>query len=193
MSAAPEKWKLTREGFEQFLLTLDPDRDNAGLKYELLRSKLISFFDWRNCPFPEDHADEALNRVIKKLSLGESIRDPSTYVFGVARMLLLEISRASEKERSALNLLQPAPIIDVESEEMQRRVEVLQNCLAKLPERSRELITQYYEGGDGAGKIQKRRELAQRLGMAVNALRIRACRLREKLETCLAKRLANNS
>lgn len=193
MSAAPEKWKLTREGFEQFLLTLDPDRDNAGLKYELLRSKLISFFDWRNCPFPEDHADEALNRVIKKLSLGASIRDPSTYVFGIARMLLLEISRASEKERSALNLLQPAPIIDVESEEMQRRVEVLQNCLAKLPERSRELITQYYEGGDGAGKIQKRRELAQRLGMAVNALRIRACRLREKLETCLAKRLANNS
>ena len=38
VSAAPEKWKLTREAFDEFLLTLDPDRDIAGLKYELLRS-----------------------------------------------------------------------------------------------------------------------------------------------------------
>lgn len=193
VSAVQEKWKLTREAFEQFLLNLDPDRDQAGVKYELLRSKLISYFDWRNCPYPEDHADEALNRVIKKISAGESIRDPVTYVFGIARMLLLEIARASEKERSALNLLQPPPAVDGESEEMHRRVEILKNCLAQLPERSRELITQYYEGGEGARKIQKRRELAQRMGMAVNALRIRACRLREKLEICLAKNLADNS
>ena len=187
MSAVQEQWRLTQESFERFLLSLDPDRDRAGLKYELLRSKLISYFDWRNCPFPEDEADEALNRVIKKISAGEEIRDPSTYVFGIARMLLLEIARATEKERIALNLLQTVPSIDMDSEEMQRRIETLKGCLAKLPERNRELITQYYEGGEGAGKIKKRRELALRLGLPLNALRIRACRLREKLEICLGK------
>jgi DNA-directed RNA polymerase specialized sigma24 family protein len=187
VSAVQEHWKLTREGFERFLLSLDPDRDKAGLRYELLRSKLINYFDWRNCPFPEDHADEALNRVIKKISEGEEIRDPSTYVFGIARMLLLEISRASEKERAALNLLQPAPSIDMDSEEMQARVEILRGCLSKLSEKSRALITEYYKGGEGSGKINKRKELALNLGLPLNALRIRACRLREKLEICLGK------
>jgi DNA-directed RNA polymerase specialized sigma24 family protein len=190
VSAVQEQWRLTRDGFEKFLLTLDPDRDRAGLRYEQLRAKLISYFDWRNCPFPEDHADEALNRVIRKISTGEEIRDPSTYVFGIARMLLLEIARLTEKERSALNLIQTPEPIDLDSEEMERRIEILKGCLGKLSEKSRELITQYYEGGEGAAKIGKRRELAIRLGLPLNALRIRACRLREKLEICMGQHLS---
>jgi DNA-directed RNA polymerase specialized sigma24 family protein len=188
LSAVQHKWRLTPEGFDKFLLSLDPDRNKAGLRYELLRSKLISYFDWRNCPAPEDHADEALNRVIRKVSEGEVIRDTSTYVFGVARMLLMEINRAAEKERSALSLL-PAPTVDSESEETQRRVETLKGCLAQLAQPSRDLVVQYYEVGEGAEKIKKRRELADRLGLPVNALRIRVCRLREKLELCLKKHL----
>ena len=48
-------------------------------------------------------------------------------------------------------------------------------------------MVQYYEVGEGAEKIKKRRELADRFGLPVNALRIRVCRLREKLELCLKK------
>jgi DNA-directed RNA polymerase specialized sigma24 family protein len=188
--AAPEKGKLTREGFDRFLFRLDSDRDEAGRKYEVLRSKLISYFDWRNCPFPEDHADEALNRVIRKIEAGEELRDVSTYVFGVARMILLEIARRMENERAALHQLPAAILIDTESDETQARMDCLRQCLATLPQKSRELITGYYEG-DGPAKINRRKELAAKLGMQLNALRIRACRLREKLEECMGRCLVS--
>jgi len=188
--AAPEKWKLTREGFDRFLFRLDSDRDAAGRKYEVLRSKLISYFDWRNCPFPEDHADEALNRVTRKIAAGEELRDVSTYVFGVARMMLLEIVRRMENERTALHQLPAVTPIDTESDETQERMDCLRQCLAALPQKSRELVTEYYEG-DGATKIKRRRDLAANLGMQLNALRIRACRLREKLEECMGRCLVS--
>ncbi len=188
--AAPEKAKLTREGFDKFLFRLDSDRDAAGRKYEVLRSKLISYFDWRNCPFPEDHADEALNRMIRKIEAGEELRDVSTYVFGVARMMLLEIARRMQNERSALHELPTATPIDTESNETQERVDCLRQCLATLPQKSRELITEYYEG-DGPAKINRRKQLAANLGMQLNALRIRACRLREKLEECMGRCLVS--
>ncbi len=38
VSAVREQWRLTREGFDSFLLSLDPDREKAGRRYELLRS-----------------------------------------------------------------------------------------------------------------------------------------------------------
>jgi len=190
--AAPDKGKLTQEGFDKFLFRLDPDRDTAGRKYEVLRSKLINYFDWRNCRFPEDHADEALSRVMRKIEAGKELRDASIYVFGVARMLLLEIARRVEKERTALNQLPASPSIDTESDEMQKRINCLSQCLAALPEKSRELITEYYEG-DATAKINRRKELAAKLGMPINALRIRACRLRQKLEECMGRRLASKS
>ncbi len=182
--------KLTRKGFDSFLLKLDPDRDAAGRKYELLREKLISYFDWRNCQFPEDHADEALGRVIGKLEADEELRDVTTYVFGVARMMLLEITRRMERERLALSQLPSAHPFETESSEIETKSECLRQCLAALPQKSRELITKYYEG-DGPVKIVRRKELAANLGMKLNALRIRACRLREKLEVCMGRCLVS--
>lgn len=190
MDALPQKWRLTREGLDRFLLRLDPDREKAGRKYELLRTKLIRYFDWRNCPYPEDHADEALNRVIRKVEADEEIRDASTYVFGIARMMLLEIARAGERERVALNQL-PEEVVETDSEETQHRIECLRQCLRTLPDRSRQLITEYYQD-DGGAKIKRRRELAERLGLQLNALRIRACRLRDKLEECMGRCLLSH-
>lgn len=177
-------WSLTREAFDKFLSCLDGDRDTAGRQYEKIRSKLISFFEWRDCPFPEDRADEAINRVVKKIDEGEELRDPSTYVFGVARILMLEITRVREKERTALNLLPPPQSETEDSDELESRVKCLRHCLEELPTDSRELIIGYYQG-EQRSKIENRRRLAEKLGMPVNALRIRACRLREKLAGCL--------
>jgi DNA-directed RNA polymerase specialized sigma24 family protein len=168
---APLKdWRLTQEAFDRFLAELDADRDAAGRKYETLRLKLISYFDWRDCPFPEEHADEALNRAVRKVSAGEEIRDVSTYVFGIARMLLLEIARTSEKERAALNQQPAAELLEVESDETQLRIEGLRQCLAALPEQSRELIIQYYQG-DGPRKISQRKGLARLLGLELKVHR----------------------
>ena len=184
------KATLTRQGFDEFLATLDSDREAAGRKYEVLRSKLISFFDWRNCPSPEDQADEAISRVILKIEAGEELRDPSTFVFGVARMMLLEISRRAEKERAALTEFSLTPLIDTDRVEAQKRIDRLRKCLAELPEKRRTLITEYY-ADDGAAKIRRRKSLAARLGLQMNALRIRACRVRDQLEECMRRGLAN--
>jgi RNA polymerase sigma factor (sigma-70 family) len=191
VNAVAKEWRLTREGFDRFLLGLDPDRDKAGRSYELLRAKLVNYFDWRDCPFPEDHADDALNRVIRKIDAGETIQDPSTYVFGIARMMLREIARSREKERATLSRLPAMEEIDMESDEAERRIECLRECLSALRESERELISQYYEG-DGSEKIKSRKELAARLGLPPNALRIRACRLRERLEECMTRRLGGS-
>lgn len=101
-------------------------------------------------------------------------------------MMLLEIARRMENERTALHELPAATHVDTESDETQLRMDCLKQCLAALPQKSRELVTEYYEG-DGAVKINRRKELAARLGMPINALRIRACRLRDKLEACMGR------
>ena len=190
MNALAEKWGLTRESFDKFLACLDSDRDQAGLRYQFIREKLINYFDWRDCPFPEDHADEALNRVVRKVAAGAQFQDVATYVFGVARMILLEVSRNRERERVAL-LRQPIveSSLDNEADELQDRVDCLRRCLVALPDKDRTLILQYYEG-EGSSKIQSRKALAERLNTAPNALRIRACRIRDKLGECLTRCLS---
>ena len=186
MESVPKKWSLTKDGFDRLLASLDPDRDVAALHYERLRVKLINYFDWRDCPSPEDHADEAINRVIRKLSEGEDFRDIGTYVLGIARMMLLEIARGREKERLAFERpVMPEPIEDV-SPETDQRVSCLEKCLAALPDRSRRMIVEYYQG-DGPTKIKRRKELAKQFGLELNALRIRTCRLRVKLEQCMGR------
>ncbi len=186
IEAIPKKWSLTKEGFDRFLSCLNPERESAGRQYELIRSKLISYFDWRDCPFPEEHADEAINRVIRKLDAGEEFQDIATYLLGIARMMLLEIARTRERQRAALDQPSMSRSEGDEFNEGDPRVHCLEQCLAALPPRSRELITGYYQD-DGPAKIKRRRELAERLGVGLNALRIRACRLRLKLEGCMGR------
>ena len=65
---------LTTDTFTRLLNSLDEDRERAGEKYEELRRTLIRFFEWRGAPFPEEHADEALNRVARRLGEGVEIK-----------------------------------------------------------------------------------------------------------------------
>ena len=180
------KWRLTREAFDEFLECLDLDREKAGLEYEKIRTKLVSFFECRDCQFPEDYADETINRVVRKIGDGETISEPRTYVFGVARMIILEIVKDQHKRRSAhneLSRLQPAP---EELEPSDIKIESLKRCLDALPPESRALITQYYEG-EKRSKIENRKRLSEQMAIPLNALRIRAHRLREKLVACIDK------
>jgi DNA-directed RNA polymerase specialized sigma24 family protein len=84
---------LTQAAFEKLLRGLDPDRSAAGDKYENLRRKLARFFAWEGCEFGEDLADEALNRLARKLDEGEQIGGMERYAFGVARLMLKEEAR----------------------------------------------------------------------------------------------------
>ena len=72
------EWALNEKALTSFLARLDPDSNRAGAEYERIRLLLIKFFSWRGVQFPEECADETLNRIIRKIDEGESIDDIST-------------------------------------------------------------------------------------------------------------------
>jgi len=177
---------LTQEAFDRLLGSFDSNREVAGEKYQETHADLIRFFEWRGCPFPDQHADEAINRVAKKVFVGEEIRDLAKYSFGVARLLCLEIQKASARERQALRDL-PAPDTSLD-EEHERRLDCLRHCLKSLTAAEVDLIFNYYQG-EKSEKIKHRKTLATRLRISLNTLRMRALRLREKLEACVEQGL----
>ena len=179
-----QKWTLTQESFDKLLIAFGGNREIGGEKYLEIRNNLTRFFEWRGCSFPEDHADETINRIAKKVDEGEDILNPSGYAMGVARLLLLEIIKSRQREQSALTEIGTASEVYVESDDGENRLGCLQNCLQTLSTDNRELILQYYQGEKGE-KIQNRKKLLERLGVPVNTLRMRALRLRERLQTCV--------
>jgi RNA polymerase sigma factor (sigma-70 family) len=170
-------WTLTQESFDQLLGWLDPDREISGRKYEGIRTRLIKLFACRGCAESEDLADECINRVAKKLPqiVNTYEGDPALYFYGVARHIHQEYLRRPAPAP------EPIPQTDEESE---HEYECLNKCLEELPPDSRNLVLQYYHEEKKA-KIDHRKEMALRLGIAVNALRIRAYRIRATLQGCV--------
>ena len=187
---ARQKWTLTQDAFDRLLIALGGDRDSGGEKYLEIRTHLTRFFEWRGCPFPEDHADETFNRIARKIDAGEEILNPPGYAMGVARLVLLEIMKSRQREQSALNEIGTAGEGYVAaSDDGEDRLDCLRNCLQTLSPDNRELILQYYQG-EKSEKIQNRKKLQDRLGIPVNTLRMRALRLRERLQGCVEECLA---
>lgn len=180
------KWRLTQGAFDQFLSLLDIDRDRAGESYETLRRNLVQLFIWRGCRAPEDHADETINRVIRKIDEGEEVRDIIAYAHGVARRLLLEIFKKQEREHVGIDELPHLFAQPEEQDEGELGILCLRRCLNRLPEESRQLIVLYYQGEKSA-KIENRKRLAESLRITLNALRYRAFDLRQRLQGCVEK------
>jgi DNA-directed RNA polymerase specialized sigma24 family protein len=185
------RWDLTREAFDALLARLDSDRERAGEKYESARQVLIEFFEARGCQPAAEYADEALNRVARKIAEGEEVRDVRKYLYGVARLLLLEFSRGSVRESVSLDSALPALAVVGRDEEGERRrderesrLACLEACMKSLPAESREFIAEYYREERGL-RIEPRRELARRLGITLRALRLRAYRIRARLDDCV--------
>jgi DNA-directed RNA polymerase specialized sigma24 family protein len=177
--ALPKReWELTQEAFAKFLLWLNPDPNQAGQKYEDIRRKLIKVFVCRGCNCPEELSDETINRVIRKIQdIGDTYEgDPALYFYGVAHNVHLEFLRRKPSFQPP-----PAPAEQFGTDE---EYECLEKCMQDLPQRSRELALQYYQE-EKHQKINHRKHLAQRLGIPLNALRIRACRIRMNLQTCV--------
>jgi DNA-directed RNA polymerase specialized sigma24 family protein len=168
--------------FEHFLLLLDADRERAGARYEELRVSLIRIFRWRGCNAPEELADEALARATAK-GLTETIGDVTRFVHGIARMIVLEEHRRRSREEQGRR---EANVVRMPLQQSDPRMDCLDECLAALPSRERELIVAYYSGSRSE-KIDSRRRLAASLLLSVAALRVRAHRVRERLEACLSR------
>lgn len=177
---------LSREGFEALLAGLDADPERAGQRYEDIRLRLVKFFQWRQAVFPEDLADETIDRVGRRLCDDGAFRPESwgAYFHGFARNVL----RESWKERACApdgpQALRFAAQAAPDDEPKERRLECLDRCLGALPDDSRRLVLQYYQLQRGA-QIEHRRRVAKEHGIPVNALRLRVHRIRARLEACV--------
>jgi len=173
-----KEWILTQESFDALLTWLDPNREQAGQKYEEIRTRLIKIFACRGCYEPEDLADETINRVTNKLKEieGTFTGERARYFYGVANKVHLEYLR--RKPAPPL----PPPLHD--TDEIEHEYDCLEQCMQRLTTDNRELVLQYYQQEKQA-KIEHRKRLAEQLGIALNALRIRAYRIRASLQECV--------
>ncbi len=124
--------------------------------------------------------DTTLDRVARKLEEGAVIQKGSlgAYMRGVARLVFYESTRKPRTEVLVHDVAEGA-----QEEGLEPSLACLDRCLQTLDPGERRLALEYYENGD---KAAIRRTLAHALGLSATALRIRAHRLRERLENCVS-------
>jgi len=183
---------VIQEGFDLLLAQLDTDRNLAGQKYESLRRKLIKFFAWWGSQDPGELADEAFDRVAKKLAQGEPIRDSSAYLLGVARLIFKEYVKNRIKLRAAVEQIPKNSIASDDPATDEAREECYENCLSKLPAASRDLVVRYYQMQD-RDRASDRDALSAEMQIPINLLRVRAFRIRKKLGDCLDECVKNRA
>jgi DNA-directed RNA polymerase specialized sigma24 family protein len=180
--------------FTRLLVRLDPNDMRAWEKYEDIRRRLVKYFEWNQCPGPDELADEVLDRVAAK-SNSEEIREVDKYSFGVARFICLEAHKKMLRETHSEDLPggenalpdpqdQPGEIVGRLYQE--RRLACLRRCLAALMPDDRDLVLQYYSAEEEKQKTF-RRKLAEKAGLKIGTLRVRTNRLREQLEGCVKR------
>jgi DNA-directed RNA polymerase specialized sigma24 family protein len=185
-----KEWVISQEAFDTMLDWLDADRERAGFKYEAIRLRLIKIFTCRGCQAAEELADETINRVIGRIvEIAKGYRgDPALYFYGVAQKVFLEYSRKTRGPLAHVPMdyapvsLSTQAIVLVEDIEPEYRC--LEQCLERLVPENRDLVVRYYQQ-ERQAKIDHRKMLASELGIAVNALRLRAHRIRLTLQRCM--------
>jgi DNA-directed RNA polymerase specialized sigma24 family protein len=181
-SAAPNNgWVLGKTDWDSFLRQLHPDPEQAAEFYERLRARLISFFRGRRLNSAEDHADDAIDRMIKAAAR-EPIRDPMNYGLAVARYIACEARR--KPREVSLDESRDFPDLYVSTEAMEARVseqlDRIEECSALLEPEEKEVLFSWYRH-EKREKIEEKRKLAAKLGITVGTLRVRAFRIRERV------------
>lgn len=183
--SGPQPRALTQSGLDLLLARLDPDRNIAGQQYEQVRRRLVSYFRFSNCNEAETLADETIDRVSRRLSKTE-VLDLMNFISGVARRVSLEWHRS--KKTKALDdvpeLSTPASVDFEERAAGEKRLECLGTCAKHLNEEDQNLILEYYQY-EKSRKVKSKIDMAQTLGITVTALRVRAFRVRKRLEDCI--------
>src|SRR5947207_1069954 len=67
------KRELTRESLGALLSQFDSNPERAAEKYELMRSRLVTFFECRGCAAAFDLTDATVDRVARRILEGENI------------------------------------------------------------------------------------------------------------------------
>lgn len=191
-TVSKKDWPLNAAAFQLLLDWLDGAVGSEGRRYLLVRERLVAYFDRKGQRAADDLADEVLNRVARRLEEeGGKITTeaPAKYCYTVARFVFMEHLREARQAQHAVDNTPlyrdyEQRLINEAAAEQEFRHKCLDVCLEKLDSRDREIVVSYYVG-EQRTKIENRRHLAASLGITSNALSIRACRIRDKLEKCV--------
>lgn len=182
----PAPPKVGAETFAYFLKRIHADSETAGREYARLRDKLAGFFAMRGDSDPEAAADEALDRVAAKMAGGAQVPDIRRYSLGVARLVALERQRRTKREQQAF--------VEFNGERENRFDELteqtyrlMRDCLERLTEREKQLLTDYCCDARGRERARWRETLAGQWGLTTLALRLRVHHLRARLADCVKK------
>jgi len=167
--------------------------DDAGVAYERLRSRLIRYFRLHVPAEADELADVAIDRLARRVDEGVDVANVPLYALGIARLVLLEArTRYARQQMAEADPTAWPDADDADSAESrvvdEQATAALAACLDAAGSEARTMIVGYY-AADGAERIRVRKRLADQCGISVNALRNRALRLRDALETCVRKRL----
>jgi len=183
---------LTATGLARVLAQLGTDPERSAAAFESLRLALIRFFGWRGASFPDERADETLDRLAARLDRGEAVADLRAFALGIARNVLLEQWRRSASRPVHIDEAAMDALAQRAAPEDGPWLPCLARCLDCLPPESRGLVLSYYEGA-GRPKIENRVRLAAGLGINEAALRSRVQRLRDNLERCISTCVSDDS
>ena len=181
---------LAQTDFDKLLALLDADRETAGVKYESLRVRLIKFFDWRNCETAQELADTVFDRILRKISEGAEIQNINAYSATIAQFVFKENLRnpafqfeSIEENPNVQNFVKTEEPEEDDAETL--RFDCFEKCLSEMDSETRRLLIAYHDT-DERTMIPTRKRLADSLSISLNTLRIRVCRLKNKLENCVS-------
>jgi DNA-directed RNA polymerase specialized sigma24 family protein len=179
---------LNEAAFKMLLTALRSDAGDGSAEYLKLRLKIVKFFEFNRCQFADDLADEVLDRTADRLHEMGHIEHVQGFVYGVARLVLLEVRRKGMRERRMLEGLFRVLQLTPDSHSVEVRHECLLRCLGELPKDRGDLMLRYFGTGWG-----EKGSLAAEFNKSDNALAQVIFHLKPKLrncvENCLAKKL----
>ena len=190
-----EEPQFTQIAFGRLLAWLDEGIDSHGERYLEIRRRLVTYFDRRNRPDSDELADETLSRIGRTLEQDGRIETtpPARYCYVVAKFVLLEDFRRERRHTRLDGVWQieharatSATDVAEHAAAREQRLDCLDRCLDELRPEQRQLIVEYYAEVQRQ-RIERRRALAGRLGITMNALAIRACRIRDGLQACIER------
>ena len=185
---------MQKKTLKDLLNLLHPDEAQAAVEYQNLHQRLTRFFEWNNGEDPMALADETLDRLAKRASeagITEGVRNVSGFALGVARHLLQEEARRQRKMVEISRHWRAMELARNAEPDTETLDDALQHCLRKMSPERRRLIEAYYNF-NGGEKIKMHQQLAEAEGLSLNALRNRALRARQDLETCIRRQLGKN-
>jgi len=177
---------VTAERFDRLMAALDPDRGRAAQAYESLRQRLLTFFRLSGFPEAHDLFDKTMDIAARRLSEIQ-IDNLGAFITVIAQNVRFEAMRDRKRMVSLTGQSERAEELFPDRQEAERQEQAfdcLNRCLERLDVGQRSLVLEYYKYAK-AEKIASHQKMAATFGTTPGTLRVRAYRVKQKLEDCV--------